>query len=177
MSLDPNEVQRLLYAAETASDPDSQGKAYEALAAYLFECIPGCFVERNVSSYFATEQIDLGVGNEKHPNGLPTFPHVMLVECKYWNKPVDSSTLGYFINILANRAVETGILISNNGVTGSASRGTNAHALGIGAMARQIRILILTTAEIKSLTSTSDLIDLLRRRYLKAIMCGGLGVS
>ena len=37
-------------------------------------------------------------------------------------------------------------------------------------------ILIITTAEIESLTCTADLTELVNRRYLRAIMSGGLGI-
>ncbi|HYT91769.1 MAG TPA: restriction endonuclease [Gemmataceae bacterium] len=176
MELDPGEVRQYLHAAAVAVSTDQQGKAYEALAAYLFDCIPGCFTERNASSFFDAEQIDIGVGNDRVPDGLSVLPPVVLVECKDWAKPVDSRTVGYFVNILTNRSVEAGILIAANGITGDPHELTNAHALGVSAMARGIKILIVTTAEIEALTCTIDLTRLLKRRYLRAIMRGGMGV-
>ena len=71
MELDPGEVRQYLHAAAVAASTDQQGKAYEALAAYLFDCIPGCFTERNASSFFDTEQIDIGVGTIECPTGCP----------------------------------------------------------------------------------------------------------
>jgi len=175
MELDPAAVRRYLHDAATSTTCDAQGKAYEALAVYLFECIPGCFAERNIISFFGTEQIDVGVGNPRLPQGLPLLPTVLIVECKDWARPVDSKTVGYFINILANRGVETGILIAANGITGDAEELSSAHALGISAVARGIKVLIVTSAEIENLTCTADLAGLLNRRYLRAITSGGLG--
>lgn len=146
------------------------------MATYLFESIPGCFTERDAISFFDTEQVDIGVGNDRLANGPSVLPPVILVECKDWAKPVDSKTVGYFINILTNRSVEAGILIAANGITGDPNELTNAHALGVSAMARGIKILIVTTAEITDLTCTADLTNLLKRRYLRAIMRGGMGV-
>jgi hypothetical protein len=176
VELDPVEVKRLLDAAAGATSSDAQGKAYEALAEYLFGCVPGCITERNLISFFGTEQIDVAVGNARHPDGLALLPAVLLVECKDWHKPVDSAAIGYFINILANRGVEAGILIAAHGITGDPDTLRGAHALGIGALARGINLLILTNQDIELLGSTADLTELLNRRYLRAIASGGMGV-
>jgi len=175
MGVDPEAVRGYLHAAAAGPTADAQGKAYEALAVHLFEAIPGCFAERDIVSFFGAEQIDIAVGNPRLPDGLPLLPTVLLVECKDWARPVDSKTVGYFINILANRSVETGILIAANGVTGDPEELSRAHALGISAVARGIKLLIMTTAEIQNLTCTADLTGLLNRRYLRAITSGGLG--
>lgn len=155
---------------------DAQGKAYEVLAVHLFEAIPGCFAERDIISFFGAEQIDIAVGNPRLPEGLPLLPTVLLVECKDWARPVDSKTVGYFINILANRSAERGILIAANGITADPEELSRAHALGISAVARGIKVLIVTTTEIQGLTCTADLTELLNRRYLRAIASGGLRV-
>jgi Restriction endonuclease len=176
MELDPAVVQRHLRDAAAATTTDAQGKAYEALAVYLFECVPGCFTERDIISFFGAEQIDVGVGNPRLPEGLPLLPTAVIVECKDWVKPVDSKTVGYFINILANRGVEAGILIAANGITGDPDELSRAHSLGISAVARGIKVLIMTTAEIETLTCTADLTGLLNHRYLRSIMSGGMGI-
>ncbi|WP_424184176.1 restriction endonuclease [Actinokineospora sp. G85] len=176
MELDPAQVQCHLRAAETATNTDAQGKAYEALAVYLFESIPGCFTERDATSFFETEQVDVGVGNDRLSDGLPGLPTVFLVECKDWARPVDSKTVGYFINLLANRSVEVGILIAANGITGDPTELTHAHSLGVSAIARGIKVLVITTEEIRALTCVADLTKLLKRRYLRAIMKGNMGV-
>jgi hypothetical protein len=176
MDLDPTVVRRYLREAAAATTTDAQGKAYEALAVYLFECVPGCFTERDIISFFGSEQIDVGIGNPRLPDGLALLPTAVIVECKDWATPVDSKTVGYFINILANRSVEAGILIAANGITGDPEELSRAHALGISAVARGIKVLIMTTMEIENLTCTADLTELLNRRYLRAIMSGGLGV-
>lgn len=176
MELDPDAVRRYLQEAAAGASADAQGKTYETLAAYLFDCIPGCFAERDIISFFGAEQIDIAVGNRRLSDGLALLPTVLIVECKDWAKPVDSKTVGYFINILANRGVEVGILIAANGVTGDPEEFGRAHALGVSAAARGIKVLIMTTSEIESLTCAADLTNLLNRRYLRAIASGGLGV-
>lgn len=161
--------------AYVACNTVGKGQAYEALAAYLFESVPGCRVERNVLNEFRTEQIDVAVGNDRLPDGLPCLPNVMLVECKDWSRAVDSSTVGYFINILAGRGVELGVLIAANGITGQQDI-INAAALGYAAAPRGIKVVVLTTNDLRSLTGTLDFIELLSRRYLRAYASGTIGL-
>lgn len=130
MTLEPEVIRRYLTDAETAATSDEKGKLYEEFVMSLFEAVPGCIAERNITNVFRTEQIDVAVGNAKHNDGLLLLPHVILVECKNWDEPVDSSTLGYFMNILGGRNVELGVLVAANGVTGNRDELTSAHALG-----------------------------------------------
>ncbi len=177
VELDPVEITRILDNAASAPHTDAKGKAYEELAVYLFESIPGCYTEHDVTSVFQSEQVDVAVGNDKRADGVPILPYVMLVECKDWSSPVNSTVVGYFTNILANRSVELGILIAANGITGDRRSFTNAHALGPPGMARGIKIIVVTTDEIARLTCTSDWIDLLKRRFLLAVATGGIGIG
>src|SRR4051812_1188443 len=117
MPIEARTIATHLASCATPLTADAKGKAYEDLAAYLFSEIPGCLVERDIISPLRTEQVDVAVGN---PQGaIPLLPEVFLVECKDWEKPVDSSTLGYFINTCAGRSVPLGVLIAAQGVTGN----------------------------------------------------------
>jgi hypothetical protein len=175
MDLDPNEVRRYLDLASNAPNSDSKGKAYEALAVYLFDLIPGCITEPNVTSVFRTDQVDVAVGNPRLAEGLPILPTAMLVECKDWELPVDSKSVGYFMNILAGRGVELGVLIAANGITGDLADMTNAHALGLAASPRGVKVVVITSDEIAGLESTEQFTELLTRRYLRAIATGAIG--
>lgn len=164
-----------LAAARTAPNNDAKGKAYEALVAYLFSCVPTCIVECGITNVFGTEQIDVAVGNLGPPNGLYLFPRVFLIECKDWNHPVDSKTVGYFLNILASRSVEVGILYAANGITGDLSEFTYAHALGLAASSRGIKLVVVTTDDITGLGSVEDFVNLLHQRLLRAYATGTVG--
>jgi len=164
-----------LATAAAAPNSDAKGKAYEALAVCLFSGVPGCIVERDVTNPLGTEQIDLAVGNRAGEDGLFLLPRVFVVECKDWDRPVDSASVGYFLNILAGRSIEVGILIAANGITGGLWDKTNAHALGLAAAPRGIRLIVITTKEIASLSSVADFIDLLHHRLLRAYATGAVG--
>lgn len=175
MTLEPAEIRRYLADAGVASTSDAKGKLYEDLVGYLFEAVPGCIAERNLTNIFRAEQIDIAVGNAGPKDGLWLLPHVILVECKHWDRPVDSSTVGYFMNILAGRGIELGVLVAANGITGDRNDLTNAHALGLHGSPRKIKIVVITTKDIASLQSVGDFVELLHRRYLRSFATGAIG--
>jgi hypothetical protein len=164
-----------LNVAPGAASSDARGKAYEALVEYLFSCVPGCIVERGITNAFGAEQIDVAVGNLAPENGLYLLPRVFLVECKDWNQPVDSKSVGYFLNILAGRAIEVGILVAASGITGDLDNLTHAHALGLAASPRGIKLVVITTDEIANLASIAEFVELLHRRLLLAYATGTVG--
>jgi len=176
VTFDPAEIRRYLADAQAAATSDAKGKLYEELAKYLFEAVPGCFAESNITNVFRTEQVDIAVGNGKMPDGLWLLPHVILVECKHWDEPVDSGRVGYFMNILAGRGVELGILVAANGITGNRDDLTNAHALGLHGSPRGLKVVVITTEDIANLQTVADFIELLHRRYLLAYAAGAIGV-
>ena len=175
MGIDAAIIHAHLIEVSSAPNTDAQGRAYEALVAYIFGEVPGCRVERDVMNEFRTEQVDVAVGNDRVPGGFPMLPSVMLAECKDWSRPVDSATMGYFINTLANRSVELGVLVAANGITGQEDR-MHAAALGYAAASRGIKLIVLTTEDLGRLKSTADFIDMLSRRYLRAVASGTVGL-
>lgn len=175
MAITAASIKEHLDAIGSAANTHEQARAHEGLAVHLFESVPGCRVERNTMNDFQTEEIDVAVGNLGLPTGLPGLANVILVECKDWSRPVDSQAVGYFINKLANRSVELGVLIATNGVAGQDER-RNAVALGIGAMARGIKLVVITNDDILSLTSTDDFVEVLSRRYLRGVAEGTIGL-
>jgi hypothetical protein len=176
MTFEPTVIRRYLADADAAATPDAKGKLYEELVRYLFEVVPGCIAERNLTNVFRTEQIDVAVGNARFGDGLWLLPHVILVECKHWDKPVDSGTVGYFMNILAGRGIELGVLVAASGITGDRDDLTNAHALGLHGSPRAVKVVVITTDDVIGLQSVGDFIELLHRRYLRTFATGAIGV-
>lgn len=176
MALEPAAIRRYLIDAQAAETSDAKGKLYEELLKYLFEGVPGCIAERNLTNVFRTEQIDVAVGNAQSYDGLWLLPHVVLVECKDWDKPVDSTAVGYFMNILTGRGIELGVLVAASGITGNRDDLTNAHAIGLHGSPRGIKIVVITAEEIAGLQSVGDFVDLLHRRYLRSCATGAIGV-
>jgi hypothetical protein len=87
MTLEPTVIRRYLADADAAATPDAKGKLYEELVRYLFEGVPGCIAERNLTNVFRTEQIDVAVGNARLGDGLWLLPHVILVNASTGTNP------------------------------------------------------------------------------------------
>ncbi|MEV4348914.1 restriction endonuclease [Actinoplanes sp. NPDC049596] len=143
-----------------------RGRYYENLLTYLLESVEGCQVQRNTLNSYGTEEVDITVANEKALGGLRMLPEMFLIECKNWSQPVDSTTLGYFVNVVADRGCSLGILAAANGITGHQDHRSRAHAIGAAALIRKIRILLITDEDLKTLQTPGDLVTLLHRRNL-----------
>jgi hypothetical protein len=136
------------------------------MLSYLLESVPGCHVQRNTLNYYGTEEVDITVANEKADGGLRMLPEIFLVECKNWSDPVDSTTLGYFVNVVVDRGCSLGVLAAASGITGHQEHRSRAYAIGAAALVRGVRILLITAEDLRKLGSPNDLVALLHRRNL-----------
>ena len=144
---EPSFLRHLLMKANEETISSFRGKAYERAIRYVFES-SGCLVEANQTNVLGAEEVDLGVGNL---NVMPLLPKIFLVECKDWDNPVDSRTVGYFINIVRNRSLELAVIIAPSGLTGSGDDLTYAHSLGLAAAAQHIKIIVVTSDDFLAL--------------------------
>jgi hypothetical protein len=167
------ELARRIAEVDAQPDTDSRGKAFEEVAEFLFTCI-GCPNERNLVSPMHSEQVDLAAC---HMGALDPLPNFFLVECKYWDKPLTSAAVGYFINTCASRQVSLGIIMSKEGLTGNGDDATYAHSMAYGASPRGVHIIVITLADLKGLTSNQDLVALVRRAWIRAVATGGIGLG
>ena len=168
----PSVLRHLLMQAGEEPISSIRGKAYERAIRYVFES-SGCLVEANQTNVLGAEEVDLGVGNL---NVMPLLPKIFFVECKDWDDPVDSRTVGYFLNIIRGRSLELCIVIAPRGLTGSGSDLTYAHSLGLAAGAREgVKIIVITSDDLLALECTTEFVSLLHRRYLRAQVNGGIG--
>ena len=169
--IDAAEVLRQLTAGAAIKVADARGKAFEHLAEYMFTEL-GCQVRANLISPFHSEQIDLAVA---HIGDLAPLPNFFLVECKYWEKPIDSAAVGYFINTCQNRSVPLAVIISKIGMTGNSTDATAAHSLAYAASMRGTHLILLTESDLLSVTNNSDLAIKLIRAWMEAVATGGVG--
>jgi hypothetical protein len=121
-------IKKLLKATDQAKTQDAKGKAFEDLACYLFESIPGISIShRNALNVFESEEIDIAFWNEQHPMGLKSLDATLLIECKNWSTPVGSPDVTSFLAKLRNRSLDFGILVAARGITGNPEDSTRAH--------------------------------------------------
>jgi hypothetical protein len=168
-------IQSLLAAGDLASTSDAKGKALEDLACYLFGQVPGISItERNPLNAFATEEIDVALWNEQDPEGLKSFNSVILVECKFWSRPVGSDQVAWFLRKIENRGLDFGLLLAMSGVTGDAHDKGQAHYEVAMALPKKIRLIVITRAEIEALSTTEELVTQIRRKVCQLAVTGTL---
>lgn len=159
--------------ADTATTKGAKGKALEDLVCYLFEKVPGLSItQRNVKNAFETEEIDVAFFNEQHRAGLKFLNSILLVECKNWSGTVGSIEVAWFVTKVASRSLDFGILIAANGITGSADDGRQAHDIASKALARGIRLVVITRQEIEALQTSKDLVTLIKTKVCQLIVSG-----
>jgi hypothetical protein len=123
---------------------------------------------------FRAEQVDLAISNG---GGFPGLPDQFLVECKNYLETVDSKAVGYFLFICQMRRSALAVIAAANGLTGDSDDSSYAHSLALAASASGCRLVVITTADLLSLTSVQDLTKMLRLRWLKAWANGGIGTG
>lgn len=171
--LSPSRIQSLFEAGDSAETTTEQGRALEDLICYIFEKVPGIEVaKRNILNAFETEEIDVAFWNNRQRNGLYFLPNILLVECKNWSRPIGSQEVAYFVQRLQNRGRDHGILVAANGITGSAEDRNRAHYEIAMALGRGFHVLVLTRAEIETLTDTTQLVRLLKEKLCELAVSG-----
>lgn len=169
--LDGQELEnRVASCRASALNTKEKGARLERLACWLFAHIPGFTVEEcNIYSDDGSQEIDLVLWNSKHAGGFPGYGDRIIIECKNWERPVDSSDVAWFYWKMRMGGVSEGILIAANGITAKASRREAAVSILSHANADlpPKRIHVVTLDEISSVRSTGELTTLLKRKALR----------
>src|SRR5438874_323527 len=153
----------------------AKGKAFEDLACYLLNGIPGIKITaRNELNTFATEEIDIACKNENDPAGLGGLVDFFLVECKGWREAVNSEQVSWFLTKIRHRGVRFGILIAANGITGEPEHLSRANFLvGVEMATFGIKMVIVTREEIEKLASGEDFAKLIIHKVCTLHASGG----
>lgn len=161
-------ITQLIAAVDAAQTANQKGDTFEALAKYLFEHLDGVEVTGQDVALPA-EEIDLVLWNAQREDVLRPWEAVILVECKNWSAAVGAPALDSFIAKMRRRGLKTGIFIAANGVTGQflTGDGNDVGAIGIigAALQEGIRVVVLTMADIRAITSLDEIRRLLKLRY------------
>lgn len=161
----PKTILRYFQRSDRAKTSTEQGKVLEDLACYLFGKIPGLRLsERDVKNRFESEEIDVAFWNEQLPSGLKSLHFIILIECKNWSRPVTSSEVSWFLTKIENRALDFGILIAPKGITGDLREKRDAHDIVSKALAKGIRMIVITREEIERLRASEELVELVKRK-------------
>jgi hypothetical protein len=135
---------------------------------YLFEHLDGVEVTEH-DIRMPSEEIDIVLWNAQREEVLRPWEAVILVECKNWSANVGAPQLDNFIGKLRRRSLKTGIFVAALGVTGGFIKGDGnepgAAGLIRSALQEGIRVIVITLADIRALTSLDDIRALIKRRY------------
>jgi hypothetical protein len=172
---DPAVIRSYLAIVDNPESNAAKGKAFEDLACYLLNAVPGIKITaRNAHNTFATEEIDVAAMNENHPAGLGGLVDFFLVECKGWKDAVNSEQVSWFLTKIRHRGVRFGILIAANGITGEPEHLSRANFLvGVEMATFGIKMVIITREEIETLTSGEDFGQLIIQKVCTLHASGG----
>lgn len=160
-----NTLSSHFYTCDNGVTNQIKGKAFEDLASYLFQAVPGVSIAaRNQMNAFNNEEIDIAVWNDKLARGLHFLPNIILIECKNWTKPVSSIEVSWFCQKLQSRGLDFGILIANNGITGNEADLNAAHNTIAYHLGQKRTVIVITRTEINTFHNTSDIIKLIKEK-------------
>jgi hypothetical protein len=102
------------------------------------------------------------------------FNAFFLVECKGWANAVGSEQVSWFLTKIEHRALDFGVLIAANGITGDPDHLSRAHFLVAMALAtKKIKMVIITRAEILTLNTGEELAELIINKVCTLHATGG----
>jgi hypothetical protein len=146
----------------TAAD---KGKALEVFCATFFGALPGVSVtEQRVLDDAKSQEVDLVLDNEQHPDGLPGLDSVLFVEAKNWSSPVGSAEVAWFDWKIRLSGYEQGFLVVANGVTGRSDDKSSAWSILYQANIERRRLIVLTPAEMVACGTVGDFQDLVKQK-------------
>jgi hypothetical protein len=166
----PTTLSAHLAACSSAKTRSAKGKALEELCRYVFEQIPDViFLDKNILDDRKAHELDLAFMN-RCVDLWPSLGSPLILECKNHARPIGSAHIAWFATKLRSRASTAGVLVSLSGVTGVGDAKSGVQQVVDSLGADGVRILILNEADIKSLTSTDDLIKLLLDKFHKLVL-------
>ena len=158
-----------------APNSREKGKALEDLVCYLFLQFNGIeLYDTDVMNFHKTEEIDIVLWNEQKEDLLKSLPNIIFIECKNLKKNVGTQDVAYFITKLRNKGLTFGILIASFGITGSEKNSDRAHFEIPIALSDGIRVIIITINDIIHLSTTHNLIKLIKQKICSLYVKGSI---
>jgi hypothetical protein len=158
-------IEAYVQAGANSATAADQGRALEDMICYVFTQVPGISItRRNEMNAFQTEEIDVALWNDGHADGFFFLPNIILVECKNWSNRVSSAELSWFDAKLRNRGLSFGVLVAAKGITGNAADITAAHSIVAGALREGRRLVVISSAELLTLTDSPDVVRLVKEK-------------
>jgi hypothetical protein len=165
-------IAKRLLEGDQARTTEEKGAALEDVVVQSFCRVTGVsLLFRDQTNHPHSAEIDILLSNQRHPQGLPFLSDYLMFECKNWGVAANSATVEGFVEKIRHSRLDTGILVAANGVTGDPGERTAANDIIRRAFDRDnIKLLVVTRAEIEALRSTRHVIELMRVKFGQRIM-------
>jgi hypothetical protein len=172
-TISQKKVKEFLDRSQRARKTKTKGQIFEDLVCYLMESVPGISVtKRNVLNPYHSEEVDVGVWNEKAPSGFYFLPNTILIEAKNWSTSVGSQEVVSFIAKLKARGLEFGFLIALNGITGNQHDITAARDHIRQALHEKISFVVVKRADFEGFKSGRDFVGFVKEKLCEMAVSG-----
>ncbi|MBA3832441.1 MAG: restriction endonuclease [Chthoniobacterales bacterium] len=172
-TLSKKKMQLYFDRSKRARKAANKGKIFEDLVCYVAKSVPGISIrKRNKLNPYHSEEIDVGLWNERVPAGFHFLPNTILIEAKNWSSPVGAKEVTSFIAKLEARGLEFGFLVALNGVTGEGAEIRAAKDIIRFALAKKVRLIVLKKTDIEKFKSGKDFVELVKERLCELAASG-----
>lgn len=153
-----------------AGKPQEKGKRLETLISKIFSQVSGLQYEgTNLRNFYKTEEIDLLFWNDRERDGLHFLDCPLIVECKSSTAPLAGRDLRYFATALQDKGRTSGVIVALAGLAGDEAAATAGYYHMTAALGQGTNVLLVTRADLLALTSSADLVSLLKRLLLSLV--------
>lgn len=165
---DPARLKGLLGACHTARSSHARGAALEDLVQHVFTSVPSVeLFRRDVRDQSGAQEVDLVFSHYVGTSSLPMPDVTIIVECKNERRKSTSDQITRFAAKLRTRSANVGIFVTAAGLSGNIRPETAAHAAIRDELAGGISIIVVTAEELAALSSSDEVVALLRGRLLE----------
>jgi hypothetical protein len=172
-ALSKKKMQSYFDRAKRARKTKNKGKIFEDLVCYIAKAVPGISIsKRNILNPYHSEEVDVGLWNERPPTGFHFLPNTILIEAKNWSIPVSSKEVASFLTKLEARGLEFGFLIALNGVTGEGPDILAARDIIRLALAKKIKLVVIKKTDIEKFKSGKHFVELVKERLCELAASG-----
>jgi hypothetical protein len=160
-------------AADTSLSVQERGAALEHATSLFFQAVSGCeILDRRGVDRWRSRELDLVIGNRRREDGLFYLPHVFPVECKNSDKPVPAGDVATFASKVRHSQCDLGVLVAASGVTGRRNGVGSAYQTAATEFAQGVRLLLVTVAELATITTGAEFAWLLNGKLGRLVSDG-----
>lgn len=172
-AISKKKVRSFFERSKHARKMKNKGRIFEELVCYIAKSVPGVSISKqNKLNPYHSEEVDIGLWNERLPTGFHFLPNTILIEAKNWSSPVGSKEVANFVAKLEERGLEFGFLVALNGVSGQGAEITAARDRIRLALGKKIRLVVIKKTDIETFKSGKDFVQLVKERLCELAASG-----